>query len=284
MRAIVCKKHGPPEVLQKMEMPTPRPGSTDVLIKIHASPVTSGDRRIRALDIPIPVLKLPLRMIVRIIGPFVSVLGRYFAGEVAEAGSSVKRFKTGDRVYVRASKFGGFAEYASIPEDSVITLMPGNVTYEEAAAIPFGGACAIHFLKRKAKIEHGQSVLIYGASGAVGSAAVQVAKIFGAHVTGVCGPDHISLVESLGADQVINYQKQDYLKLNYRYDIIFDAVGKISKRRSKKAIHEDGIYVSVFTSGVAKITVEDLLMLKDLVERGLFKAVIDRCYPLEKIA
>jgi NADPH:quinone reductase-like Zn-dependent oxidoreductase len=297
MKAIVCTKYGPPEVLQlKVEKPTPK--NNEVLIKIYATTASIVDRRIRGLIVPGPG-RILMRLMFGLAKPRNPILGRYLAGEIETVGKDVKRFKKGDQVYARTGvRFGGYAEYICLPENSVMALKPSNVTYEEAAAVPFGGACALHFLKRKGEIRSGpglpayrqagrsgrQKVLVYGASGAVGTSAVQLAKYFGAEVTGVCSTSNLELVKSLGADAVIDYTKEDFTKSNELFDLIFDAVGKISYSKSKKALRPNGKYVSVFTSGTAKILTEDFILLKELVEAGKIKPVIDRCYPLEQMA
>jgi len=285
MKAIICTKYGPPEVLQLKEVEKPRPKNNEVLIKIYATTASVVDRRIRGLNVPFWAAQIPMRLMFGLTKPRNPILGRYLAGEIETVGKDVKRFQNGDQVYARTgARFGGYAEYTCLPEDSVMTLKPTNVTYEEAAAVPFGGACALHFLKRKGEIRSGQKVLIYGASGAVGTSAVQLAKYFGAEVTGVCSTSNSELVKSLGADAVIDYTKEDFTKSNELFDLIFDAVGKISYSKSKKALKPNGKYVSVLTSGTAKILTEDFVLLTELVEAGKIRPVIDRCYPLEQTA
>jgi NADPH:quinone reductase-like Zn-dependent oxidoreductase len=283
MKAIICTKYGPPEVLQLKEMEKPRPKNNEVLIKIYATTASIVDRRIRGLIVPGPG-RILMRLMFGLTKPRIPILGRYLAGEIETVGKDVKRFQNGDQVYARGARFGGYAEYTCLPEDGVVALKPSNVTYEEAAAVPFGGACALHFLKRKGEIRSGQKVLIYGASGAVGTSAVQLAKYFGAEVTAVCSTTNLELVKSLGADAVIDYTKEDFTKSNELFDLIFDAVGKISYSKSKKALKPNGKCVSVFTSGTAKILNEDFILLKELVEAGKIKPVIDRYYPLEQTA
>ncbi|MFD9625366.1 NAD(P)-dependent alcohol dehydrogenase [Peribacillus muralis] len=282
MKAMVCTKYGSPDVLELKEVEKPTPKDNEILIKIHATTVASGDVRVRSFNSPF-LLWLPMRIFLGVRKPRKPILGVELAGIVVETGSTVKKFKNGDEVFAMTGmNFGAYAEYICLPEDGEVVMKPVNLSYREAAAVSFGGTTALHFF-RKAKIEAGQKVLIYGASGAVGTSAVQLAKCFGTEVTGVCSAANFELVKSLGADKLIDYAEEDFTKSPERYDIIFDAVGKSSKASCKKALAANGKYVSVEGQGIAKILTEDLLYLKELIEAGKLKPVIDKCYPLEQI-
>jgi NADPH:quinone reductase-like Zn-dependent oxidoreductase len=286
MKAIVCTKYGLPEVLQLQEVEKPTPKQNEVLIKIHATAVTASDCIIRGFKVP-RHLWLPMGLAIGFTKPRKSILGMVLAGEIEAVGKAVRRFEPRSQVYAfNILRFGTYAEYTCLPENSVIAVKPSNVTYEEATAIPYGGLLALHFL-RKGQIQSGQHVLIYGASGAVGTAAVQLARSFGATVTGVCSGTHVALVQSLGAEYVLDYTKEKRVPSGARYDVIFDAVGKAKSSPLKVQCKEDltpkGTSLSV-DEGRPEVRIEGLRFLTELIEAGKLQAVIDRRYPLEQMA
>src|SRR5438876_5132196 len=305
MKAAVYTRYGPPDVLEIKDVEKPVPGDNEILVRIHATTVCAADWRMRKAD---PFL---VRFMNGLWRPRkIHILGMEFAGTVESVGKAVTRFGAGDQVFGSTGfKFGAHAEYTCLPEDALLAIKPLNMTFEEAAAVLFGGISALHFL-RKAKIQAGQKVLVYGASGSVGIFAVQLAKHFGAHVTGVCSTANLALVKSLGADEVVDYTREDFSRAGRVYDIVFDTVGKSGFSRSLASLKRGGAYVRVGGSGglpsllggilrglwasltgaakviggVARGTTGDLAFLKGLIEAGKLRTVIDRRYALDEIA
>ncbi|MCD9025228.1 NAD(P)-dependent alcohol dehydrogenase [Cohnella silvisoli] len=302
MKAIVATKYGSPEVLQLKEVDKPMPKDNEILVKVHATTVNVGDCRMRSFTVP-PMFWLPGRIALGFRKPRNPIFGMELAGEVEAVGKDVKRFKAGDPIFASTFKvkFGAHAEYKCLPEDGAVVTKPNNMTYEEAATLVVGANTALFFLK-EGNIRPGQKVLIIGASGSVGTFAVQLAKYYGAEVTGVCGTANIELVKSLGADKVIDYTKEDFTKNGETYDIIFDAAGKTKFSQCKNSLKNKGYYLHTVMvgpeikglwyalttgkkviGGTAVPRKEDLAFLKELTETGRLKPVIDRCYPLEQI-
>lgn len=283
MKAIICTKYGPPEVLQLQEVAKPTPKKNEICIKIFATTVTTSDTIVRGFKVAAK-FRIPMGLAIGFNKPRNPILGMVLAGEVESKGENAARFKTGDQVYAFSiRRFGAYAEYFCLPENEVIAIKPSNLTFEQAAAVPYGGLIALHYLKKGA-IQSGQKILIYGASGAVGTSAVQLARHFGANVTGVCSTANLELVKSLGADAVIDYTKEDFTNSGKRYDFILDAVGKkkSSSLSFQKILAPGGKFISV-DDGSPKLRSEDLDFLTGLVEAGQLKAVVDRCFPLEQI-
>jgi NADPH:quinone reductase-like Zn-dependent oxidoreductase len=311
MKAVVYTEYGPPDVLQLKEVEKPAPKDHEILIRNHATTVNIGDiwaRNFKEItpskfSMPFP-LWLPSRMYFGFTKPRVNILGSEFAGEVEAIGENIKRFRKGDQVFgYRGQSMGANAEYLCIPEDGLVATKPANMTYEEAATVPYGALTALSLL-RKANIQRGQKVLINGASGSIGSAAVQLAKYFGAEVTGVCGTPRLESVKTLGADKVLDYTREDFTRNGETYDLIFDILGKSSFSSCKNSLKQNGIYLlasfkikqlfqmlwTSITPGKKVICTlssenpKDLIFIKGLVEAGKIKSIIARCYPLEQTA
>ena len=285
MKAVVCTRYGPPEVLQVKELATPVPRKNEVRIRISATAVTSSDCYLRGLRLS-PAYRIMARLTIGWNAPRQPVLGLVLSGEIDSLGPDAKSFEVGDRVFgFNRHLFGTYAQYACWPEDGLLAPLPANFTDEESAAIPYGGLLALHFL-RKADVRAGQSVLVFGASGAVGTSAVQLARHLGAEVTGVCSTANVDLVASLGATTVIDYTSEDFTDRAERYDLIFDAVGKRKSaaplRLCRQALAPGGACVSV-DDGTPKLRREDLVLLGELATTGAIRPVIDRTYALDDI-
>ncbi|MBI3525289.1 MAG: NAD(P)-dependent alcohol dehydrogenase [Betaproteobacteria bacterium] len=303
MKAIVYERYGPPEVLQLKEVEKPTPKDNEVLIKTYATTVTSGDWRVRSLNVPVG-FGLIMRLVFGVSRPKQPILGSELAGVIESVGKDVRKFKVGDQVFAFSdASMGCYAEYKCMAEDGAVALKPSNLTFEEAAALSFGGTTALDFLRR-GKLKSGESVLVNGASGAVGTAAAQLARHFGAIVTGVCSTANVELVRSLGVSHVIDYTQEDFTQNGEAYDVIVDTVGTAPFSRSKASLKEGGRLLMVLAglpdmlqipwvsmtssrrviAGPAAGRAEDLRFLAGLAEAGEFKPVIDRLYPFEQIA
>ena len=304
MKAIVYHRYGAPNVVALAEVAKPVPKDNEVLVRIHATTVTTGDWRARSLEMPAGFNMLG-RLVFGVFGPRKPILGTELAGVIEAVGPAVRRFRPGDQVFAfPGGAFGSHAEYRTMPEDGMIALKPANLSFEQAAALSFGGTTALSFLQGKAAIKAGDNVLVVGASGGVGTAAVQLAKHFGATVTGVCSTANVELVRSIGADKVIDYIRQDFAKLGETYDIILDTTGTAAFARCEPVLKPGGRLLVVLASladsagmnapgkasgkkliaGVAKERVEDLQLLATLAASGAFRPVIDRSYPLADAA
>lgn len=304
MKAAVYKSYGPPEVVQITEVVKPRPKPDEVLVRVRASTVSAGDWRVRSLDVP-RGFGLAMRLAFGLFGPRKQILGMELAGEIEAVGEKVERFRVGDKVfaYPGAGTMGCHAEYKTMPEHGNIALKPANLTFEEAAAISFAGVTALTFLQQKARVKSGERVLVIGASGAVGSSAVQLAGQFGAHTTGVTSTGNLDLVRRLGADALIDYTKEDFTRNGRTYDIILDTIGNGSFSRYEASLNPGGRLALIVAGlpqmletiwrnrvdgkevlvGDARGSLEDLLFLRGLCETGVFKPLIDNVYPLDAI-
>lgn len=306
MRAVVCTKYGSPEVLQLKEVEKPTPKDNEVLIKINSTTVTAGDTRMRSFNVPISFW-LPARIVLGFRKPKKEIPGMELAGVIEKVGKDVTKYKSGDQVFawITDNGFGGYAEYKCLPEDCLMAIKSDKVSFEDVVALPVGGRTALYFLQQ-ANIQTGQKVLIYGASGSVGTYAVQLAKHFGANVSAVCSTTNLELVKSLGADKVIDYTNEEFTKNGEVYDVIFDTVGKYPFSTALKVLKKNGFFLhSVASPGMSirmKFTSlitgknmvgggprggfaksEDLVYLQELVESKKIKTVIDKIYPLEQI-
>ncbi|MHA2143045.1 MAG: NAD(P)-dependent alcohol dehydrogenase [Candidatus Thorarchaeota archaeon] len=303
MKAIVCTKYGPPDVLVLREVPKPKPKDNQVLVKIHATTVILGDCELRGLNFPYLSfgLKLLMRLGFGIRGPRKKILGQQLAGEIEEIGKDVTQYRVGDHVFgLTGFGMGAYAEYTAVRENMVMTTMPANMSYEEASTIPVGGLEALHYMS-KANIQRGQQILINGAGGSIGTIAVQLAKNFGAEVTAVDSSGKFDMLRSLGSDHVIDYKTENFTERGETYDVIFDVVGVTSFPGCMNSLNENGIYLQgngsvsrgdkstarknnkIAMAGPAENKIEHLIHLKELIEAGTIKAVIDRTFPLEEM-
>ncbi|MEK6481735.1 NAD(P)-dependent alcohol dehydrogenase [Catalinimonas sp. 4WD22] len=284
MKAVICTAYGPPEVLQIREFDKPEPRENEILVMVMASAVNSADVRIRSLAVK-GLIKVVMRLVLGYRRPRKAIPGSVFSGIVVQVGRRVTKFKAGDKVFgMTGFRFGTYAEYLSVKQHSNITVMPRNASFAEAVSLIFGGQAAIYFLN-KAGISHraNPKVLIIGATGSVGTSAILLAHHFGADVTVVCSTEGSGLVKSLGVEKLVLYDQEDFTRLSEPFDIIFDAVGKTSKRACKHLLNKGGVYLNVNTSGFASEKIEQLQLLKKLFEEGRYKAVIDKIFLLEQV-
>lgn len=283
MKAVICTGYGPPEVLKIGEVPKPVPKKGEILVRIHSAAVNSGDIRTRMLDVKGP-LKIGMRLVLGWKRPRNPILGNVFSGTVEQLGESVTSFKPGDKVYgcAQGIHFGCYAEYTTIKESAPVALMPEKASFNEAVALLFGGTTALYFLE-KAGAAPGKSVLVYGASGAVGTSAVQTARNMGLVVTGVSSGRNEDLVRSLGAETFLDYTSDEFRKNTAKYDIVFDAVGKLDKNQLESLVCKDGMSVTVGGLDVARETKPQLALLKDWFDAGKLLPVIDRTYPMDQV-
>ncbi len=305
MKAIVYTQYGPADVLHLQDVEKPTPKDNEVLIKVHATSVTAGDCNARGFTFVPPGFGFISRLMFGLRKPRQPILGVELSGEIVEVGKDVRRFKRGDQVFGISQKYGAYAEYICMAETASLALKPANMTWAEAASIPFGANTASYFLKDLAKLQPGQKILIIGASGCTGVYAVQLAKYYGAEVTGVCSTPNLEMVRSLGADHVIDYTREDFTQNGQTYHVILDMVpGKSSFRRVRSSLKPNGLYLAgaggleslaqmawtgltggkKVMAGMAPDRAENLVFLKELLEAGKLKPVIDRCYPLEQTA
>jgi NADPH:quinone reductase-like Zn-dependent oxidoreductase len=305
MKAIVYTQYGPADVLHLQDVEKPTPKDNEVLIKVHATSVTTGDCNARGFTFVSPGFGFIARLAFGPRKPRQPILGVELSGEIIEVGKDVRRFKKGDQVFGISLKYGAYAEYICVAEDARLVVKPENMTYAEAASIPFGANTALYFLRDMAKLQAGQKILIIGASGCTGVYAIQLAKYYGAEVTGVCSTRNLEMVRALGVDYVIDYTREDFTRNGQTYDVILDMVpGKSSFRRFQSSLKQNGLYLAgagglesfaqmawtgltggkKVMAGMVPDRVEGLVFLKGLLETGNLKPVIDRCYPLEQTA
>ncbi|WP_167618629.1 NAD(P)-dependent alcohol dehydrogenase [Maribellus sediminis] len=303
MKAVVCEKYGTPEVLHVVEADKPAPKDNEVLVKVMATTANAADARIRGAVFP-SIFNFPVKLAMGFKGPRKKVLGVELSGVIEAVGKNVRHYQVGDEIFASSgASFGAYAEYCCLPENAVMATKPKNMSFEEAAAVPHCALAALHYLK-KGNVDTGQKVMVYGASGGIGTYAVQIAKAFGAKVTGVCSTANVEQVKALGADEVIDYTREALSKENTTYDVIFDTIGKAPITTCVNLLEEGGMYLSAVhlelsrilegiklsvtsskkvIGGVAPYTSENLNFLKSLIEEGKLKAAIDKTFPLEQI-